>query len=122
MRAVSASRAKALYVGTEVSGKWWKRHRAPGFSAKGNGTYRFEDDELVFDRYLTRELTRIPVAKVTGVTVGTWHAGTWQAGKPIVKVAWEDAGERRSSGFCFADRPSADAFVVELEGRRFDTG
>ena len=109
---------KALYAGTEVDGRWWRRFRAPGFFASGNGTHRFEEDELRFQRALTKELTRIPLAKITGVTIGTWHAGTWHAGKPIVKVAWEADGRRLSSGFGFADRPSADAFVAEIRTRR----
>lgn len=113
---------KAQYVGTEIDGKWWKRYRAAGFFARGNGSYRFADDELRFDRALTKELTRIPLAKVTGVSFGTWHAGMWLAGKPIVKVEWEADGERLTSGFGFADRPSAESFVAELQARRSGTG
>jgi hypothetical protein len=65
---------KAQYVGTEVDGRWWKRYRAAGFFARGNGSFRFAD------------------------------------------------GEQLSSGFGFADRPSADAFVAELQARRSGTG
>jgi len=108
----------AQYLGTEVAGKWWKRYRAPGFSARGNGTYRFEDRELRFHRALTKHGTRIPLGLVTGVSFGTRHAGTWNAGKPIVKVAWELEGQQLSSGFGFGDRESAEAFAAEIESRR----
>ncbi len=96
MSAAQEGTGKAQYVETEIDGKWWKRYRAAGFFARGNGSYWFADGELRFDRALTKELTRIPLAKVTGVTVGTWHAGTWLAGKPIVKVGWEADGEQLS--------------------------
>lgn len=122
MSAAPEGTGKGLYVGTEIDGRWWKRYRAPGFFARGNGSYWFAEGELRFDRALTKELTRIPLAKVTEVTVGTWHAGKWLAGKPIVKVGWEADGEQLSSGFGFADRQSADAFVAELRLRRSGTG
>ena len=108
----------ALYTGTTVDGKWWKRYRERGYSARGNGRYRFEDGQLVFDRALTSELTRIPLAAVTGVGSATSHAGKWLAGKPIVTVAWARDGRRLESGFGFADRPSAEAFAAEIERRR----
>ena len=68
------------YFGTEVGGKWWKRYRAPGFSARGNGAWWFEEGELRFHRASTKETTRIPLRLVTGVSFGTWHAGQWNAG------------------------------------------
>ena len=106
------------YFGTEVDGKWWKRYRAPGFSARGNGTYRFEDGELRFHRALTKEPTRIPLRLVTGVSFGAGHAGQWNAGRPVVKVAWTLDGKQLSSGFAFRDRESAEAFAAEIEARR----
>jgi hypothetical protein len=120
--ATPEDRGKAQYVGTEIDGRWWKRYRAPGFFARGNGTYRFEAGELVFDRALTKELTRISLVEVMDVTFGTWHAGTWLAGKPIVKVTWEHDGARLSSGFGFVDRPSAEAFVAGLRSHRPGAG
>jgi len=108
----------AQYLGTEVAGKWWKRYRAPGFSARGNGKYWFEDGELRFHRALTKHHTRIPLGLVTGVLIGTKHAGTWNAGRPVVKVAWALDGQQLSSGFRFGDRPSADALAAEIESRR----
>ena len=119
MRVVSATTGSALYLGTELDGKWWRRYRAPGYFARGNGTYAFEDGAMRFHRHLTTEATVVPVSAITGVTTGTWHAGTWLAGKPVVKVAWiGPGGEALSSGFGFADRASAEAFAAELERRR----
>ena len=109
--------AIAHYVGTEIGGRWWKRYRAPGFFAGGRGRFWFEDGELRFHRDLTKELTRIPLARIRDISIGTWHAGTWHAGKPIVKVGWERDGESLSSGFSFADRAKADAFVAGIRGR-----
>ena len=106
-----------LYVGTEIDGKWWKRYRAPGFSARGNGTFTFEGDDLVFRRLLSKEPTVLPLSAVTGVRIATWHAGKWLAGKPIVKLAWERDAQRLSSGFGFGDRASADAFVAAVQER-----
>jgi len=108
----------ALYVGTELGGRWWKRYRAPGFFARGRGRFWFQDGELRFHRELTKELTRIPLDRIREVSIGTWHAGKWLARRPIVKLAWEDGGERLSSGFGFGDRASADAFVAAVEERR----
>ena len=54
---------------------------------------------------------------MTDVSISTWHAGKW-LGKPIVKVAWGRDGEQLSSGFGFADRPSAEAFMAEVQARR----
>lgn len=109
------------YFGTELGGKWWKRYRAPGFSARGNGASWFEDGELRFHRALTKETTRIPLRLVTGVSFGTWHAGQWNAGRPVVKVAWTLDGQQLSSGFGFGDRASAKAFAAEIERRRDET-
>jgi hypothetical protein len=114
---VSVQRA-GHYLGTEVGGKWWRRYRAPGFFARGNGAWWFEEGELRFHRALTKETTRIPLRLVTGVSFGTRHAGQWHAGKPIVKVAWTLDGQQLSSGF--GDRASADAFVEQIQERRSD--
>ncbi len=111
----------AVYIGTQVGDRWWKRYRAPGFFAGGRGRYWFEEGELRFHRDLSKELTRIPLEHVGTVSVGTWHVGTWHAGKPIVKVAWERDGERLSSGFSFGDRAAADTFKAELRRRLGDT-
>ena len=108
----------ALYTGTTIDGKWWKRYRERGYSARGNGRYRFEGGELVFDRALTSELTRIPLGEVTGMAFATSHAGKWLAGKPIVRIAWSRDGQHLESGSGFADRSSADAFLAEIDRRR----
>lgn len=119
---MSGSSCAGHYFGTEIGGKWWKRYHAPGFSARGNGAWWFEDDELRFHRTLTKETTRIPLRLVTRISFGTWHAGQWNAGRPVVKVTWTLDGKELSSGFGFGDRPSADAFVAEIRTRRPDLG
>ena len=63
----------ALYVGTQIGDRWWKRYRAPGFFVRGRGRYWFEDGELRFHRELTKELTarvpsRIPLVRRPGRT------------------------------------------------------
>jgi hypothetical protein len=110
------------YLGTEMSGRWWKRYRAPGFFVRGRGRFWFEGGELRFHRDLTKELTRIPLDRVRDVSIGTWHAGKWFAGRPIVKLEWERDGERLSSGFGFGDRVVADALVAELHRRLHGPG
>lgn len=106
------------YFGTEVGGKRSKRYRAPGFSARGNGYYWFEEGELRFHRFLTRNLTRIPLRLVTGVSFGTKHAGQSNAGRPVAKVAWTLDGLELSSGFGFRDQARADAFAAEIGQHR----
>lgn len=113
-----SERRAGHYFGTEVGGRWWRRYKAPGFFARGNGGWWFEEGELRFQRALTKEITRIPLALVTAVSFGTWHAGQWNAGRPVVKVAWTLDGQRLSSGFGFGDRESAEAFAAEIESRR----
>ena len=107
----------AAYLGTEVGGKWWKADRAPGFFVRGRGRFWFDGGELRFHRDLTKELTRIPLARVRDVAFGTWHAGKWLAGKPIVKVLWDREQTALSSGFGFGDRPTAEAFAATIRER-----
>jgi hypothetical protein len=115
---VSEVTGTGLYLGTTIDRTWWKRYRERGYSARGNGRYRFEGRELVFDRALTSELTRVPLDAVTDVSSATSHAGKWLGGKPIVRVTWSRDGRHLESGFGFADRASADAFAAEIERRR----
>ena len=87
------------YLGTEVEGKWWKRYSKDGFFARGNGEYWYDDHAFYFLCYLTREPITIPFDKITALRVGTWHAGRWVWGKPIIKVLWVHQGQTLSSGF-----------------------
>jgi hypothetical protein len=103
------------YVGTELNGKWWKSYRKDGFFVRGNGLHTFEEDALTFKRLLMKEPLRIPYSAISGVRTGTWHAGKWLAGRPIVKVDWTAPdGSTLSSGFGFATDEMADAMLSEL--------
>ena len=113
-------RLTGQYLGTEVDSKWWKRYRHEGLFMGGNGEYWLEDDALVFHRLLTKEPFRIPFVAMTGARIGTWHAGKWLAGGPIVKIEWTASdGTRLSSGNGMRRREAAEALVAELN-RRID--
>jgi hypothetical protein len=106
------------YLGTEVAGNWWRRYFREGFLARGNGTYWFEEDRFCFLRYLTSEALCIPYSQIEKLSIGTWHAGRWNLGRPIVKIHWEHNGKQLNSGFVVGRTHSdADAFVTEI-GRR----
>lgn len=106
------------YVGTELNGKWWKRYRRDGFFVRGNGTYALEDDAFTFKRLLLKEPLRIPYSAITGVGQGTWHAGKWLAGRPIVKIDWTGPdGSALSSGFGFATQEMAERLTRQLNDR-----
>jgi hypothetical protein len=82
---------------------------------RGNGQCWIEGDSLRFHRLLTNEPLTIPLAAITGVRTGTWHAGKWLAGKPIVKIDWRNAkGRQLSSGFGFANFADSERLVQEL--------
>lgn len=111
-------RHKGQYLGTEIDGKWWKRYRKDGFFLRGNGHYWLEPDVLAFHRLLTSEPLRIPFSAVVSVRIGSWHAGKWLAGSPIVKIDWTAPdGTRLSSGIGMRHRASAEALVATLEDR-----
>lgn len=90
------------YLGTEMDGKWYRRYMAEGFFARGSGRWWFEEDAFCFRRKLLKTPMRIPFAAVTGVRVGSWHAGKWVLRPVAVKVDWELDGRALSSGFVFA--------------------
>jgi len=103
-------------VGTEVNGRWWKTYRRDGFFLRGNGHYWIENDALLFHRMLTKEPFRISLAAITGARIGSWHAGKWLAGSPIVKIEWiAGDGARLSSGIGMRHRAAAEALVAELQ-------
>jgi len=87
------------YLGTEKDGKWWKRYMARGFFARGKGELWLEDGAICFHRMLTRTPLRIPFDRITGISVGRWHAGVNMFGERAVKVHWEADGGELSSGF-----------------------
>lgn len=103
------------YLGTEIEGRRYRRDR---LFARGNGRYWFDEDHLCFRRYLTRQPIVIPLARVQRVEIGTWHAGRWAAGIPIVKLVWLHEDHTLVSGFLLAkDRSAVDSIVDDL-GRR----
>lgn len=106
------------YAGTEIEEQWWRRYREDGFLARGNGTYWFGQNGLNFHRYLSSEPLVIPYRKVENITTGTWHAGRWNLGRPIVKLHWECEGVPLCSGFVVAKETSkTEAFIVDLMRR-----
>src|SRR5687768_8394364 len=108
-------RQSGQYLGTEIDGRWWKAYRRDGFFLRGNGRFRLEADAFVFLRHLTKEAFRIPFAAITGARIGSWHAGKWLAGSPIVKIDWTGlGGEHLSSGIGMRRREDAEALVTLL--------
>jgi hypothetical protein len=93
--------SKGHYLGTVVNGKWWKRHRRDGMFARGNGEWWIEGGGLYFRRYLTREPIVIALDRVASVEIGTWHAGRWAGGRPVIKLTWEQEGRLLTAGFVF---------------------
>ena len=111
-------RHKGQYLGTEIDGKWWKRYRKDGFFVRGNGHYWLEPDALAFHRLLTNEPLRIPFSVITGARIGSWHAGKWLLGSPIVKIDWlSPDGARLTSGIGMRHRADAEALVDEVQRR-----
>lgn len=90
---------KGNYFGTEIDGKWWKRYRAPGLFARGNGEFAMDDEGIHFRRLLTKEPLTISWTEARSVTLGKGHAGRWAMGRPILKIAFERDGSDLTAGF-----------------------
>jgi hypothetical protein len=106
------------YLGTEINERWWRRYGRDGFLARGNGKYWFDEDELCFLRYLTSEPLKISYDEIENISTGTWHAGRWNLGRPIVKLHWERNGMQLSSGFVVGkDQRETEEFIVRLMRR-----
>ena len=106
------------YLGTEMDGKWWKRYKDNGFFARGNGTYRLGDSAFIFQKYPNANPILIPYEKITNLQIGTWHAGRWGAGRPILKILWQKDGQTLSSGFLLAkDRSDVENLIEVLAER-----
>jgi hypothetical protein len=109
---------RGRYLGTEIDGKWWRRYRGRGFFARGSGRYWSDAEAFRFLRYLTRTPLEIPFARVSAVEIGSWHAGRWTAGIPIVKIIWGEDGHRLSSGFVVSGgRAEVDSVISEIRSR-----
>jgi hypothetical protein len=112
---VDQDRKRAHYLGTEIDEKWWRRYRREGLFARGLGRYWLEDGRLEFRRLLHHCPFAIPLAGVVEHKLGSWHAGRWAAGAPVVKIIWKHEGQRLSSGFVFSrDRDESLKIIQEL--------
>jgi hypothetical protein len=106
------------YLGTEADGNWWRRYTQQGFFARGNGNYWFDESALCFHRYLTTTPLCIPYETIKGIDTGTWHAGRWNLGRPIVKVLWEAENRKLCSGFVVSNRhDGVEAFISALSAK-----
>lgn len=94
------------YFGTEVNGRWWHRGHGDALFARGNGEYWYDGEALYFLRYLTLRPLVIPFAKVTGLSIGRWHAGRWGMGRPVIKIHWRRGEQELISGFALARNPA----------------
>jgi hypothetical protein len=83
---------KGNYVGTEIDGSWWKRCRGAAFFARGNGEFRLDDEGIHSLRNLTKTPLVIAWGEMSEATLGTWHAGRWIRGRPILKVRFARDG------------------------------
>ena len=111
------TRESGHYFGTEIDGKWWKRYKKQHMFARGKGFYWHDDEAFYFRRLLTKTPMAIPFAQVTGFVTGKWHAGQWAGGRKVLKIEWENDGQRLSSGFTVAGDPEALASALK---RRVD--
>jgi len=111
----TTEKRRGHYLGTEINGKWWRRYSSDGLLARGNGEFWIDASALFFRRYLTKIPIAIPFGDVLDVKVGTWHAGRWAGGAPVVKIVWKKADNHLSSGFVFSrDARETEALVQEI--------
>jgi hypothetical protein len=111
------------YLGTEIDERWWKRYGQGGFFARGSGEYWFDEDALCFLRYLTKRPLRIPYAAISRIETGTFHAGKWILGHPIVKIFWQSDGHLLSSGIAVPGRDEgAERFIQTLRTHLHENG
>jgi hypothetical protein len=108
------NKAKGLYAGTEVEEKWWRPYLRDGFFMQGLSEYWLSDEAFCFRRYLTRTPLCIPWRSVVEIKTGTWHAGQWFLGYPVIKLVWRKDGRRLSSGFVVGDKNTARNLMARL--------
>ena len=103
------------YFGTEIDEKWWKRYRQNKMLARGNGTLSYDEQSISFLRLLTKKPIVIEFENIAEIKIGKWHSGQWGAGKPIVKIIWQNDGLLLSSGFSIStESGTIDEFVSDL--------
>jgi hypothetical protein len=90
---------KGHYFGTEINEKWWKRYMKDKLFARGTGKYWYDNTGFSFRRYLTKSVIEFRYEDIIELKTGTWHAGKWGGGQPIMKIIWEKDGVILSSGF-----------------------
>jgi hypothetical protein len=117
------------YFGTEVDHRWYRRFRKDGMFARGSGVFWLGEPGLFFLRTLTSGPIHIPWTEMTGARLGTWHAGKWAAGRPILKIEFRRHDLDLSAGFLLSTdwdrmRALADDLHHRIEmlgdGRRRD--
>jgi hypothetical protein len=107
------AKRRGHYLGTEIDEKWWRRYSRDGLLARGVGDYWIGDSAFFFRRYLTRAPMMIRFEDMLGVKLGTWHAGRWAGGAPVVKILWNKAGACLSSGFVLSRDASETQTIVD---------
>lgn len=106
---------RGSYYGTEIDGKWWRRYRAAGFFARGNGELWLDATGLHFRKVLTRVPLSISWDEVTAFRLAKWHCGRPGYGHPLLKVDFVRAGMNLTAGFRLPGDPGEmERFVEDL--------
>jgi hypothetical protein len=104
---------KGHYFGTEINEIWWKRYIKDNLFARGTGEYWYDDHAFSFRRYLTKTPIILRYENIIGLKTGSWHAGRWGGGRPIMKIIWEKHGVRLSSGFLMSKHRDVTENILE---------
>ena len=103
-------------MGTDIDGKWWKRYKKEGFFARGNGRYGYDNSAFYFYKYPKDKPIVIPFEDIVGFETGTWHAGRWGAGLPILKIIWKNDSYLLGSGFILSkNKDETEKIISELQ-------
>ena len=94
------------YLGTEIGESWWRRYRADGFFARGNGELWLDESGLWFSRYLTQRSPSHPLQD--HLTRQDRH----------ITRRKMDTGTPDRQGLVGSRRPAAVLGVRSLDGRR----
>lgn len=106
---------QGTYLGTIIGGLWWRRDRAKGYFARGNGHLTLDVHGLRFKRLLVEDEVIIPWAAMRGASLVTSHAGRWLFGRPILKIDLRRGGQALASGFYLGpDRAALQRFAGDL--------
>lgn len=109
---------RAHYAGTTIGEKWWKRYREHGFLARGLGAMKLTIEGIWFHRRLTKKPLLVRWERIRRLRYGTWHAGQWAGGNPVLKVHWEERARELVSGYVPAkDSEELARWAAEIEKR-----